>query len=447
MNTAISSISVPKRVFAAISLLIALIASGTTNAQVQPVDPYHVAVTANDAMLRSGEGTVYYVVAKLKAGQVLRVLAEDTDWRSVQYPAGLPALIKADEAEITADGKSVRLTRPSKLKARNEAYGIRGSWKPLFTDALPAGTIIPLADPARAMDPDSSTYSVLAPKGARGFIHASSVRRATDEEARAFLGGNAADVILATPEPVKPEPIEPKPEPVKPADNNLLEPIVIAQEDQQEEPIAPAQDPTIIDQSELAARTPRPVATPEALDSAFQEVIKLSVAHSEVDELIAEFQRSIDALGGDPTAQYVKSRLAQRLELLKLRADLKKQLAAMDESEQNLDLQEQQLASRLEQVRQMRHYNVVGRLTTSSIYDGKRLDLMFRVLSVGPGVHRTLGYIKNDPNFDLRSKIGNIVGVSGDANLDSALQLLIIQPKHVDVLTPGSDQAAVEGDS
>ena len=47
---------------------------------------------------------------------------------------------------------------------------------------------------------------------------------------------------------------------------------------------------------------------------------------------------------------------------------------------------------------------------------------------------RTLGYIKPDPRFALDGKLGQIVGVIGEASVDKDLKLNVITPVRVDLL-------------
>ena len=101
-------------------------------------------------------------------------------------------------------------------------------------------------------------------------------------------------------------------------------------------------------------------------------------------------------------------------------------------------------ASQVEEVNKTRHYEVIGRLTTSTVYDGKKLPLMYRVQSVGDAVARTLGYLKPDPKLELEKKIGQIVGVAGAADVDPSLKLNVLTASRVDILsaTPEKQEAS-----
>jgi hypothetical protein len=84
-----------------------------------------------------------------------------------------------------------------------------------------------------------------------------------------------------------------------------------------------------------------------------------------------------------------------------------------------------------------------GQLQPSTVYDGQRLPLMYRVVSVGGSAPRTLGYIKKTERFDLDAMLGRVVGVIGDAVVDRSLQLNIITPIYVDQLRSDGSREAV----
>ena len=73
--------------------------------------------------------------------------------------------------------------------------------------------------------------------------------------------------------------------------------------------------------------------------------------------------------------------------------------------------------------------------------------MMYRVQSVGDAVARTLGYLKPDDKLELDKKLGQIVGIAGEADLDSSLKLNVITASRVDVLTPVQPKEAAAPDA
>jgi len=97
----------------------------------------------------------------------------------------------------------------------------------------------------------------------------------------------------------------------------------------------------------------------------------------------------------------------------------------------------------MEAVRASAIYDYVGKLRPSAVYDGRRLPRMYRLVTVGEGVPRTLGYIEPREELGLERKLGVLVGVMGDASRRSELRLNAIQARRVDVLR-GPDRTPTE---
>jgi hypothetical protein len=183
-------------------------------------------------------------------------------------------------------------------------------------------------------------------------------------------------------------------------------------------------------------RRNRPIMSTDELEAAFRTVNAQNWRDAEYDELIAEFTRASEALGEGAEDGVLRSIYARRVEVLRLKRDYQDSRRAREESLQTISEQQESLQKQLEEIDEDRRYIVIGRLTTSVVYDGQRLPRMFRIQSVGDRVPRTLGYIKPLPDHELASKIGRVVGVEGEARLDGDLRLNIITPTRVDVLKP-----------
>ncbi|MFZ4575811.1 MAG: hypothetical protein ACOYN0_15560, partial [Phycisphaerales bacterium] len=113
-----------------------------------------------------------------------------------------------------------------------------------------------------------------------------------------------------------------------------------------------------------------------------------------------------------------------------------------EEARASLSSTNQAAAQALADVAKIRVYTVVGELQPSTVYDGKQLPLMYRVVSVGTSSPKTLGYIKPSTDWDLDRMLGLVVGVIGDATIDRSLRLNVISPVRVEVLRADSPGAA-----
>lgn len=279
-----------------------------------------------------------------------------------------------------------------------------------------------------------------------------------------------------SPQPAASSPVASAPAPTTPAvDNSLVAPVnttgtggapaAPASTPTTSAPAATAPAPVTIDQSagstattpaSPAAGTTVPVATPapaatapvqvapisanmrsaariKELDQAFDRVNAQPLGEAEYETLISEYERTIQQLSGQLSPRQ-RAQLEQRLNILKFRKDLRQQQLALLNESGSAQAQNQQVLQGVAQVEATRVYSIVGQLQPSTVYNGQTLPLMFRIQSVGTSVPRTLGYIKPDPQFNLESKLGQIVGVIGEASMDKDLKLNVITPVRIDLL-------------
>ncbi len=458
-----------RRVVLPALLLAALVLPGRALAQTNPVEPYYAATTRADVPLKSGDMDGYYPVALLPAGQVLWIDAEGAGWARVAYPPGLSVYVRADEVREEPGGRSVVLTKVSALKSRNATAGFAQSWqRAVPRNEEPAiGTRLVVIEAIVGPDGTTIGYEVEPPAVVRGYVKAEALRAATDAEVQAYLATapKPGDEPAAEDEPVVEEPVveepvvdeppadEPADEPAaNPADDQanpaedggVLEPIVplgetpvrTQREPDSGQPEGPGDEsPVVIDQTP-ADTTPesRLVGTLTHLAELFAQVQSQNSDTAELDELAAEFRRAISAQGNDVIGERIRTALGQRLQLVETRIaarDLRRGLRAKREA---IDATYASVAGRVRELEATRGYQFVGRLVRSSVYDGVRLPLMYRIVSVNESVPRTLGYIVPDESMDITGKLGEIVGVLGTSQLDTALNLRLVTPTRVDVL-------------
>jgi len=406
-------------------------------AEPKPVDPYYVIVSGEKAPLVCMPNDSAYTVAEVKSGTVLRVDADDARWARVEYPAGAKAYVRADDGVIE-NGK-LRLTNATKLFARNQVKGGGGSWKAVFDVELPVGTILELSEPQTEKQGEILIgYNVIAPAGAKGFVESKSLRRATQTEVD---GAKTAGGLVDAPA------VAPSGNGVSPTGVDLTKPTT-------------AVKPATTDATKTTdAATPGTVtagggttnvaATPTApaerrigdvkqLEAAFAEVVKQPVMTAEFGELMVEFQRAIDAVPADkPT---FKKQLQQRLDYLVLRKEYQASMLAAEEARKGDQSQQEKLKTAVADLEATRIYTMIGTLQPSTVYDGTRLPKMYRVQSVGDVNPRTLGYITPNDELSLDSKVGLVVGIVGQSQLDPGLRLNVIAPVRVDTLKPGESK-------
>ncbi|MBK7403966.1 MAG: hypothetical protein IPJ41_04890 [Phycisphaerales bacterium] len=447
-------------------------------AQTSPVEPYFATTSRADVPLKSGDMDGYYPVAQLPQGQVLRVDAEGAGWARVEYPPGLTVYVAAADVREEAPGV-VTLTKVSALKSRNASAGFGQSWQRAVPRGaeLPIGTRLHVVEPINGPDGKAIGYVIEPPKEVRGFIKVDSLRAATQPEIDAYLAAHPAtrperaapdEPKTDGPAPTKPEPVTPeptKPEPTRPevgqpkpgeqtpispeapdaagkpseTDTSLLQPAQPSGETptsgDQSTPDQP--EVTEIRQGDAVAPSPeeREIGTLEHLASMYADVQAQPSDTAELDELAAEFRRAIAAQGDDASGQRIRTALEQRLMAVNMRIELRDKGRELRARREAIDASTQAVTGKVRELERTRGYQFVGRLVRSSVYDGVRLPLMYRMVSVNERVPRTIGYIKpGDESLDVAGKLGEIIGVLGTSTYDPALKLRLVSPTRVDVL-------------
>ncbi len=476
--------------FAALVLLTHPLAS---RAQTIPVEPYYAVTTTDDVPLKAGDMDGYYHVALLERGRVVWVDAEGGGWARVAYPPDLPVYVRAEDVSEEEDGKVVVLTRQSGLKSVNQAGGFGASWQ----RAMPRGEDAPIGTRLRVFSVIEDTsdktigYAVVPPSGARAYLKVGALRAATDVEVEAYLSslpeaGDKPDASDAEPnnaadansndEPAAgnagatdaaDESDAPTVDPASETGDAGAEPDAGGQDIDLRDPDAAAQDTpagereqpaaddqttpeaddavTHIDQGQADA-TARMIGTLRQLSELFNQVQQQNSDTAELDEMAAELRRAIAAQGDDAVGQRIKTSLGQRLQLIEMRIaarDARRELRAKRDS---IDASFTQIATRIRELETTRGYQFVGRLVRSSVYDGNRLPLMYRIVSINESVPRTIGYIVPGENeLNMANRLGEIVGVLGTSTLDRDLNLRIVSPTRIDTLGPESLNALERG--
>ena len=182
---------------------------------------------------------------------------------------------------------------------------------------------------------------------------------------------------------------------------------------------------------------PRPtrILTLDELDEAYERVVAESGENPEYGTLVTEYRRHMDNLrdepGADRTREYIETRIGL-LEIAKELADGEAELAALSAQAEQAGDQAAQLAQR---VMATREFDLVGRLVSSSVYDGQRLPLLYRLVSVEGRVGRTVAYLTAEQGLGMDGKLGAVVGVRGEGAPGEVGLVRVIRPDEVVVLT------------
>lgn len=420
------------------------VASFSTSAHAQQAAARFVVPVANGVSVRCGSSVAWYTVTTINTSHVVRAIEESDGWMRIEYPAGTPIVVKSDEAEVRGSG--VVLTRRSRLRAYNPASPvIEECYKAVFDQFLLPGVELKYLGQVKGRDGAVMGVLAEAPAGATGYVLAREMRDAAPAEigrvaaAPAAVPAAAPPVQAAAPTaaPAASDQIAASPD-ATPADRTTPDDEPAAETAGQ---VAAAPEPAIAPAEPRPAATPR-VLTLRELDAAFEQMMRGPLEASDPNELVEQFRAYQTAHPDEETAARTGEYVSSRVAALELRAKAKSLSEALSNIDQDLQKASESYGQTIERLSKGREYQVVGRLLPSTVYDGKRLPLMYRLTSIDSSASRTLAYIAPDAALDLDKKVGSIVGVLGESTIEPAAMVSVIRPVQVDVLhaSPNTQQ-------
>lgn len=449
----LATLALPSVLSIGASLGLALAAAPGALAQVTAVEPYHVVVSEDAVMLRCGAGPAWYPVAQLAKGDVLRVDGVEYGWLRVGYPPGAGALVKAADAKLDEAKGVVTLTKRTKLWASNLEGGVGASWSALLDSELAAGTALQSLGAVKDASGVAAGFRVVAPDGARGYVSERLVRKANESEVAAALGKQSRLAPTTTARAPSSSPEGPAASPATALGDAYNQPQNQPQQAQPQQtqaaapagaapgavapehvPAQPAAEPT---QPRAADRR---VAEFEALNKKYEEIKKTPVEQAELEPLIAEYQRYLASIPEGPNYASRRAVTQGTIDLLSARLEIKNNRVAAAAALQDAEKGWATVGDKKAALDAKPRYTVVGRLSGSTVYDGDRLPLMFRVLSVEGYPGRTLAYITPAPGVDVAGRVGQLVGVMGEGNTDASLGVPVLKPNRVDPLATASGE-------
>lgn len=191
----------------------------------------------------------------------------------------------------------------------------------------------------------------------------------------------------------------------------------------------------------------RPLPTMRDLETAYAAVLAQKAGMAELEPLITEHERYVTAMdkGEAPGDELDREVIVAHLELLRIRADLQRSMLRIEGVREQAKQSIASIDEGIAGIDRSSEYVVVGRLTTSVVYDGKRLPLLYRVQSIDEDSGRTLAYVVPVNGVDCAASLGSIVGVAGSSRVDASSRLNIVTPQRIDRLQAGATAAVDEG--
>lgn len=173
----------------------------------------------------------------------------------------------------------------------------------------------------------------------------------------------------------------------------------------------------------------------------FARVQRQSLDEAEFDQAITRLQQYQAGLGSSPGDTRQRERAKRMEQILQMRKELGESQRKNRVSDAANETARSSMQIQLAQYERQRIYTIIGRLIPSTVYDGDRLPLLYRVQSPEPGTARTLGYLQPSKELDLTGKLGQIVGMVGETKFDDTLKATLIIARRVDVVSLAPLQA------
>ncbi|HMN96903.1 MAG TPA: hypothetical protein PKC43_10430 [Phycisphaerales bacterium] len=395
-----------------------------------------------------------YPFFRLDRGNLVRVAEETAGWARVAVvgPTFTDAFgfVRDDRRlRVAADGRTAQVVSRADILAPNLSarFSPDSSWATI--GRLEPGTTVAISETVRGQR--ETMHKIGLPASAEGWVNLTFLRRANAEELARLDPG------LRDPEPgaaVRPTGDAAPPrggsDVVRSAEATTMVIVDDADGDLEidalEETVEVVTEPTRTEQRPVLVPEPPARPAPRAADQiarvtladlefAFSQLAKEDPESAEVGPLrqrYLEFAERIAAL--DSERAFARTRADQ----LEIKEEIQERLAEVRrlQARQGADLEV--IRGRRVAVEARQPYVAVGRLNASTVYDGRRLPLLFRVQDPSGG--QTIGYLEPGGGFELTSLLGQLVGIVGTRSYDESLRLNIISPTRIDVLTtaPGS---------
>ena len=172
------------------------------------------------------------------------------------------------------------------------------------------------------------------------------------------------------------------------------------------------------------------VLTLSELEEAWTAISKEPVIGAEIAPLHDLYGQLLEENIGDLVIERISAGRMKQLEIWKQLKSQKDRIAAL---RAKLGTETGTVGEYIEVMDTYGDYALIGRLALSNTFNGKIRPFMYRVQN---DAGRTIGYLPVNPNWDLSSIIGQVVGISGNVNWDASWRVNVIEASGFDLLAP-----------
>ena len=378
--------------------------------------PFTAIVIDSIVSVRAGAGRSFYEVGKLTKGSHVTVEEVVFGWNKILPPQDTYSFISRAFVDAYGDGKSGRVNTDRAAVRAGSVNGPGESYRRQI-DLLKGDTV-------EIHGEIGSFYQITPPRGAYVFLPPGSVER-LDVPGRVKPNEVVSKPVSSSPEkPIKAEAAEKIVESISPSTSHRQKTTDNVNTEQS------ATKETA--RSTVAIHQPRNIEYPtlQELENKLIQSQELPLEKQPITELLQSYRElknraDLSLLDG----RIVTLRIVQ----LQRNAALAQTLRDIHTARRNADLHTlQTLLNEVSQSSTKDPYSARGRLLASSVYNGKSLPLLFRV--VVPSTNRIITYIRLHPKIDPSSYVGKYVGIVGTPQHDKMLRINVIDAQHIDVI-------------
>lgn len=398
--------------------------------------PFQGIVVEDNVQVRAGAGRAYDVVGEIKKDTVVQVDEVFFGWNKIPCPQGVFSYISKAFVDAKGDGKTgVVNSDRTEVKAAN----VKGPGHSLRTQA-----VLNREDVVQIVAEEGSFYKIIPPQGTYSFLPPGSVRRISSVVAEGIEGSMVpAGQAPATDATVE-KPIEasiPATDAVTTAEPTAADAMTDLTVEAETEGQAALLEQTIADHAVAATQpltddpeetTVQPIlarpATLAELDQQMIGLFNLPVDQQPLDEMAAAYG-AVDMINLSPMDQQL---LSLRLATIERNQKLAASLAQIAGLRQQITQADAHRAA-VDAAKPV-HYDAMGKLMASSVYDGRTLPRMLRLVDATTG--RTIAYVEPTEPVRPHGMLGQLVGIVGSQQYDPAMKLQVFEVKRIDVLQP-----------
>ena len=373
-------------------------------------------VTSDATSIRCGANESYYPIAYANSGDLVRVHGKRQDWIKidtsgsvfknsigyVKYPADNPAAFSTEDSTGTSSGEIEVL---AKNIDSNELYR---SWRPIYR--MHEGDTIVIVD-SKVTEPGTLhreayvVHTVQMPASGIGWINASHIARATEEQAAAFnrWTGNP----------------EEEEEAIASSDSN--------------ESSEGVDENASIDTEDFDDSESLSIAE---LEAAWNKIAAEAVMGAEVAPLRDLYSELLENNKDDLVIARISN---ARIKQLDVWAGLQEQRVRIEELRAELAAKSEKVNEYQSLMSMYGDYALVGRLALSNTFDGRLRPFMYRIQEQKSG--RTLGYLPTNKDWDLTSLLGQTIGVTGTKSWNPNWRVNVVHAERFDILSPATATA------